>query len=191
MCPGWRPAWPKPRPRISFWLPFGSGDFYRLAQASLLSPLTDWIAQLETAGNPYLRPALDAATFQGQPMALPWALPSGPDWLLCQSGSAWRRPDRIPPPQDGDWTWDDLRSLALATTQTEAGSVTAYGANLGLTLPHILILIRSLGGAFYNAYGNRALLQSPPVLDALTLLHGPPAHGRDDAHPGFAEQILF
>ena len=155
----------------SFWLPFGRGDFYRLAQASLLSPLTDWIAQLETAGNPYLRPALDAATFQGQPMALPWACHPGRTGcyvnldLLAAAG-------QDPPPQDGDWTWDDLRSLALATTQTEAGSVTAYGANLGLTLPHILILIRSLGGEFYNAYGNRALLQSPPVLDALTLLHG-------------------
>ncbi len=155
----------------AFWLPFDSGDFHRLAQAGRLAPLAAWMAQLETAGNPYLQPALDAATFQGQPMALPWACHPGRIGcyvnldLLAAAG-------QDPPPPDGDWTWDDLRSLALAATRTEAGSVTAYGVNLGLTLPHVLILIRSLGGEFYNAYGNRALLQSPPVLDALTLLHG-------------------
>ena len=156
----------------SFWLPFGSGEFHRLAQADLLSSLTSWMAQLETVGNPYLQSALDVATFQGQPMALPWACHPGRIGcyvnldLLAAAGQE-------PPPPDGDWTWEDLRSLAIATTQAEVGSATiAYGTNLGLTLPHIQILIRSLGGEFYNAYGNRALLQSPPVLDALTLLHG-------------------
>ncbi len=155
----------------AFWLPFASGDFYRLAQAGLLAPLTNWMAQLQTTGNPYLQPALDAATFQGPPVALPWACHPGRMGcyvnldLLAAAG-------QDPPPPDGDWTWDDLRSLAQATTQTETGTVTAYGASLGLTLPHILILVRAGGGEFYNAYGNRALLQSSPVLEVLTLLHG-------------------
>ena len=154
----------------SFWLPFSSGGFHQLAQAGLLSPLTTWKAQLETAGNPYLQPALDAATFQGQPFALPWACHPGRIGcyvnldLLSAAG-------QDPPPADGDWTWQDFQSLAMAATQTEAGTVTTYGCSLGLTLPHILILIRSLGGEFYNEYGNRVLLQSSPVLEALALLH--------------------
>ncbi len=154
----------------AFWLPFGNGRFHLLAQAGMLSSLTARMTQLESVGNPYLQSALDAATFQGQPMALPWACHPGRVGcyvnldLLSASG-------QTPPPQNGDWTWDDLRSLALAATQERAGSVTAYGVSLGLTLSHILILIRSLGGEFYNDYGNRALLQSESVLNTLTLLH--------------------
>lgn len=155
----------------SFWLPFGNGTFHQLAQAGLLASMTDWMVQLETAGNPFLLSALDAATFQGQPMALPWAC--HPGRIGCYVNlDLLASADLEPPPQDGDWTWDDLRNLAIAATQEEAGAVTAYGANLGLTLPHILIQIRSLGGEFYNEYGNRTLLQSAPVLESLEFLHG-------------------
>ncbi len=154
----------------SFWLPFSSGGFHQLAQAGLLSPLTTWMTQLEATGDPYLQTALDAATFQGQPLALPWACHPGRIGcyvnldLLSAAG-------QDEPPTDGDWTWDEFYSLAMAATQTEAGIVTSYGCNLGLSLPHILILIRSQGGEFYNEYGNRVLLQSAPVLETLTLLH--------------------
>ena len=155
----------------SFWLPFGSGTFHQLAQAGYLTPLTDWMDQFEATGNPFLQPALDAATYQGQPMALPWAC--HPGRVGCYVNlDLLAAVEQDPPPPDGDWTWDDLRSLAIAATQEEAGSVIVYGANLGLSLPHILIQIRSLGGNFYNEYGNRALLESLPVLDSLTFLHG-------------------
>lgn len=152
-----------------FWLPFGSGDFHRLARSGLLSPLTAWLDS--AADGPYLQQALDAGTFQGQPMALPWAC--HPGRLGCYVNlDILDAAGLEPPPPDGDWTWPQLRDLAVAATRPGPGEEQAFGVNLGLYLPHIHILIRSLGGEFFNDYGNRVQLRSAEVMEALTLLHG-------------------
>ncbi len=152
-----------------FWTPFASGFFHRQANAGNLAPLTSWLEQ-EALSIPWQPEALDAATYQGQQFGLPWACHPGRvgcyvNLALCAAAGV------EPPPANGDWTWADLQTLAQTLTQRTGDRTDVYGANIGTSWPHILILIRSAGGEFYNDYGNRVLLQSTPVLDVLTYLH--------------------
>lgn len=154
-----------------FWTPFATGAFYRQANAGHLAPLAPWLEQDGTRNVPYVQAALDAATFQGQPFALPWACHPGRvgcyvNLTLCAAAGV------EPPPADGSWTLADLRAKARALTQRTGNEVAVYGANVGAAFAHALILIRTLGGEIYNAYGNRALLHRAPAMQALRCAYG-------------------
>ncbi len=152
-----------------FWAPFASGFFYQQANAGNLARLSPWLDPL-VSSVPWLQDALDAATYQGQPVGLPWACHPGRvgcyvNLTLCEEAGI------EPPPADGDWTWADLQAKAKALTRRTDDTTSVYGANIGSSWPHILIMVRSAGGEFYNDYGNRVLLQSAPVLESLTHLY--------------------
>lgn len=154
-----------------FWVPFAAGAFHRQANAGHLAPLAPWLEQDGTRNVPYVQAALDAATFQGQPFALPWACHPGRvgcyvNLTLCAAAGV------EPPPADGSWTLADLRAKAQALTQRTGNEVAVYGANVGAAFAHALILIRTLGGEIYNAYGNRALLHRAPAVQALRFAYG-------------------
>lgn len=170
-----------------FWAPFATGVFHQQANAGHLSRLNEWLAQDPV---PVLQPALDAATHQGQLFGLPWACHPGRMGcfvnltLFAQAGVE-------PPPTDGTWTLDDLRAMARAMTRREGEETTIFGANIGTTFPHIRILIRSLAGTVFNDYGNRALLGSGPVLEALNLLHTLIHADRSMPSPDRQDAFLF
>ncbi len=152
-----------------FWAPFLSGFFHQQANTGNLAPLASWLEQ-GPAAVPWIQNALDAATYQGQLFGLPWACHPGRtgcyvNLTLCAEAGI------EPPPADGDWTWADLKQMAQGLTRRQGEETAVYGAVIGSSWPHILMLIRSAGGEFYNDYGNRVLLQSEPVLDSLTYLH--------------------
>lgn len=152
-----------------FWAPFASGFFHQQAHAGNLASLASWLDP-HPSRVPWQPDTLDAATYQGQPFGLPWACHPGRvgcyvNLTLCAEAGI------EPPPVDGDWTWADLQAMARALTRRTGETTSVYGANIGSSWPHILMLVRSAGGEFYNDYGNRVLLQSPPVLESLTYLH--------------------
>lgn len=157
-----------------FWLPFLPGIFHQQANAGHLARLTDWLGQEPFRQTPFLQEALDAATYQGQLFGIPWTCHPGRTGcyvnlsLLADAGVQ-------PPPADGTWTLEDLHAMARTVTRKEGDQTVVYGTNIGISFAHILILVRAHQGEIYNEYGNRALLQSRPVMQTLdflyTLLH--------------------
>jgi ABC-type glycerol-3-phosphate transport system substrate-binding protein len=68
------------------------------------------------------------------------------------------------PPADGNWTFDDMVTLAKGLTKSEGGRTTVYGiippVNDGSTNEGMVGFLRAFGGELFDADGKKCLLNS-------------------------------
>ncbi|MCC6174979.1 MAG: sugar ABC transporter substrate-binding protein [Chloroflexi bacterium] len=77
------------------------------------------------------------------------------------------------PPADGNWTFEDLQTLAKGLTKSEGGRTTVYGILPGLgnvTANEYLVgLMRGFGGDVFDPDGKKCLLNTPESIAGLKI----------------------
>ena len=78
------------------------------------------------------------------------------------------------PPADGNWTFEDLITLAKGLTKSEGGRTTVYGYLSGLgdvTANEYLVgMMRAFGGDVFDADGKKCLLNTPESIKGLKVV---------------------
>ena len=65
------------------------------------------------------------------------------------------------PPADGNWSYEDLLTLAKGLTKTEGGRTTVYGVLPCIGNEGIVGFLRAFGGDLFDADGKKCLLNTP------------------------------
>jgi len=124
--------------------------------------LDDYIAAYPPDGWPddWVYASLSTMMYQGKVYALPY------DW--CGRGFFVNR-DIMDPLQDypvpDDWTWDDLKKLALAAT-SEGPEGKIFGFNYSWSPMWFWGLAKGFGGRFFNEDQTESRLNDPKTLEA-------------------------
>ncbi len=75
------------------------------------------------------------------------------------------------PPDDGNWSFDDLLTLAKGLTQSAGGRTTVYGIKPGFASvsanEYIVGFLRAFGGDLFDADGKKCLLNTPESIKGL------------------------
>ena len=78
------------------------------------------------------------------------------------------------PPADGNWTFDDLATLAKGLTRSEGGRTTVYGIlpslNDTTANEYLVSMMRAFGGSLFDADGKKCLLNTPESKAALKVV---------------------
>ncbi len=78
------------------------------------------------------------------------------------------------PPADGNWTFDDLATLARGLTRSEGGRTTVYGIlpslNDTTANEYLVSMMRAFGGSLFDADGKKCLLNTPESKAALKVV---------------------
>ena len=78
------------------------------------------------------------------------------------------------PPDDGNWTFEDLITLAKGLTKSEGGRTTVYGIMPGFRTATanegIVGLLRAFGGDLFDADGKKCLLNTPESIKGLKVM---------------------
>jgi ABC-type glycerol-3-phosphate transport system substrate-binding protein len=78
------------------------------------------------------------------------------------------------PPDDGNWTYEDLINLSKALTKSEGGRTTVYGYLSGLgnvTANEYLVgMMRAYGGDVFDPEGKKCLLNTPESIKGLKVV---------------------
>ena len=78
------------------------------------------------------------------------------------------------PPADGNWTFDDLATLAKGLTKSEGGRTTVYGILPSLNdtsaNEYLVSMMRAFGGSLFDADGKKCLLNTPESKAALKIV---------------------
>jgi ABC-type glycerol-3-phosphate transport system substrate-binding protein len=78
------------------------------------------------------------------------------------------------PPLDGDWTFDDLKTLAKGLTQSAQGRTTVYGILPGFASvtanEYIVGILRAFGGDVFDPAGKKCLLNTKESIEGLKVI---------------------
>jgi ABC-type glycerol-3-phosphate transport system substrate-binding protein len=78
------------------------------------------------------------------------------------------------PPVDGNWTFDDMKTLAKGLTQSAQGRTTVYGYQPGFASvtanEYIVGVLRAFGGDVFDPEGKKCLLNTKESIEGLKLI---------------------
>jgi multiple sugar transport system substrate-binding protein len=78
------------------------------------------------------------------------------------------------PPDDGNWTFDDLTTLAKGLTQSAQGRTTVYGILPGFASvtanEYMVGILRAFGGDVFDEAGKKCLLNTPESIQGLKVI---------------------
>jgi multiple sugar transport system substrate-binding protein len=116
----------------------------------------------------FLPTSLESFTYEGKHFALPW---DGFSVVIFYNCDIFDAAD-IPYPED-DWTWDDLRRLAIALTKDfdNDGRIDQFGFNITFTWRDAEPIIWSYGGRILTPDKKRFAMNTPETIAALQYLH--------------------
>lgn len=98
---------------------------------------------------------------------------------------------------DATWTWDDLRRAARRmTVRQEDGRVVRHGVVFDLWAWPYLAFLRQAGGTIWDEHGTTCLIDSPPGIEAMSLVkelvsNTAPIRSLETAEPAVGPVQLF
>jgi len=116
----------------------------------------------------FLPTSLESFIYEGKHFALPWDGFSVVVFYNCDIFDA----AGVPYPED-DWTWDDLRRLAIALTKDfdNDGRIDQFGFNITFTWRDAEPIIWSYGGDILTPDKKRFAMNTPETIAALQYLY--------------------
>jgi len=138
--------------------------FYRMSASGVFAPLDDLIAAQNFDLSGIYPLSVEAAKFNGQIYGIPQVSHPGRTGLYYLK-SVFDQDGVQYPPEDGDWTYDDMLATAKQLTNPDEGiwgwmdPETSYFS--------VLVDLRAWGGDVINEDGTQCPINSPEAVEAL------------------------
>jgi multiple sugar transport system substrate-binding protein len=137
--------------------------FYRMAASGVFAPLDDLIAEFGTDFSGLYPLSVEAAKLNGKMYGVPQVAHPGRAGLYYLK-SVFDNAGVEYPPEDGDWTYDDMLEKALAIQDPDEGIWGSYFWNDYFC---VLVDLRAFGGDVINEDGTECPINAPEAVAAL------------------------
>ncbi len=137
--------------------------FYRMSASGVFAPLDDLVAAAGTDFSGLYPLSLAAAKLDGKMYGVPQVSHPGRTGLYYRK-SVFDAAGVEYPPEDGDWTYDDMLEKALALNNPDEGIWGAYFWNDYFC---VLVDLRAFGGDIISEDGKQCPINAPEAVEAL------------------------